>query len=221
LQAFGAARQPAALRNLPPRERYVQEDAMIRWTMLAMLLAALQRPEPLHAQDVLVGDRVRVTPEARGPRIEGPVVATDDSTIVVRERRGGEPVRLAYTDVYRIERYEGRASSGRGALRGAGVGLAIGAAAGGLATGVVYANERDERCGRSGSGGICYADGFSATGITAYLGLLLTVTTTTVGAAVGAFVPPERWRRVSVPRRLGLAPFDASGRPGIGFVARF
>ena len=190
------------LRNLRACGRQVQEETMTRWTTLALPLGTLLTAGPLDAQGVVVGDRVRAL-HGDWVRVEGPVVAADDSTFSLRGSNG-LPVRLAYRDAFRIERYDGRASAGRGALRGAGIGFLVGAVPSVLVTGVVHANAT--------AGG--YSDGSSAAGIAAYLGILFTAATTTVGAAVGAIMPPDRWTRLTPPVRVGLAPLG-NGRVGL------
>lgn len=147
------------------------------------------------------GDRVRFTRPDTVERTTATVVDSGPGWIVARPAQGGDPVRVPFDSLARLEVARGRRSR---AAEGAAIGFIPGAVLGGLlAFGVACLPDAAPR----------EAAGFSPTDRTCNLaGAVLAIgaiggtATGLVGAAVGAFVKTDRWERVpTVPTRTVTA----------------
>jgi hypothetical protein len=174
----------------------------MRQTLLLLALPVFALPiGALPAQETLTltpGARVRVSaPDLLGPgALIGNVVALRGDTLVVRKADAGAAgLHLPLARVERLEVSRGRRSRGTGAALGFLVGAAVGAAYG--------------EAGHPGLGHTDISEG-GETAIYAGVGGLL-------GAAIGAVLGGERWKRVPLPRRLGIAPH---WRGGVAVSAR-
>ena len=158
------------------------------------LLAAVSGALPAQAPDtsrLAEGARVRVeAPALFAGRRVGSVAAMRGDTLLLRVRDRAVAVPLARVE--RIEVRRGDRRRGAGALRGMGIGLLSG-----IAVGLAYAriDETSEPCG-DGPCGIGY---FIYPILGGGAGLAL-------GGVLGAAAGWQRWERVPLPARVGLAP---------------
>ncbi|MDB4947381.1 MAG: hypothetical protein JWM27_30 [Gemmatimonadetes bacterium] len=159
---------------------------------------AVPAPSPdrtaLYGTPLRVGTWVRVTQDsARDRRVTGTLLLANGSRISIASR-DGDPLTIAPDAVRRLEVSQGR-TGGAGMRKGAKVGLMVG-----IATSVVgfalgsLADSGNPGCGE------CSID-ITGKGIAVLLALPITLTTTGLGALIGAGTGGEQWRSVPLPVR--------------------
>jgi len=159
-----------------PRTRTALGVALAAWLAGSPLLGA--------AGIVAPGERVRFrTPGLGGGPQQGTVVGEDGSALTIKLEAGGDPVRLPFDALERLEVARGRKSH---FWTGAAIGFVPGAllgAAGGWTLG----------CDDQGADCAAYGDAFAA-------GAILGAASALVGGLVGLLFKSDRWERVSTHR---------------------
>ena len=164
------------------------------FTALLLTASPAGRCDP-DAGALAVGERVRIQAAALGAKpVTGSIVALDAQGLTVKSDARPEPVRIARTDIARLELSAGPGSRIPGA--------AIGALAGGLLGALAVS--------RSGGTHIHSADQAAIA-----LGAVL-------GGGIGAAVPPgERWREAPLPARRVSFVLRPGPAPVMAVAVRF
>jgi hypothetical protein len=159
----------------------MRQIALFLSLFLLAPLADLVAQESPHLSS---GARVRVSVRQQG-RQTGTLVAMKTDTLVLRAEGRNTPRTIPLSSVSRLDVSRGRASFGKGALKGAGIGLLVG---------VAYPTIEFIKGGRKD-------DFFPLALMFGSLG------GTFLGALIGGSRPGEQWEQVSLERiRVGVAP---------------
>jgi hypothetical protein len=165
---------------------------------LPMLIALAGPGDP---SPPTVGERVRYARSEHGGTVTATVVETGPGWIVTRTRKGGDPVRVPFDGLTRLEVARGRRSR---AAEGAVVGFIPGALFGGwvgLALSCIDAAPSD-RALFSPTNDYCSARAGPVLAVAGVVG----AGTAIVGAITGAFIKTDRWQRVPTrPVTAGLS----------------
>ena len=176
---------------------------MYRTLVFYTLLVGLCSSAAAQGAPVDPGTRVRVWPavDPQGHPYGTPTVGalslwTADSLVLDTRNLG--VLSIPHSAVAHLEQSGGRKPRGPAALKGAGVGLLIGAGAGAM---LALLGEPDEEpCGIAP---ICLT---SRGAIFGFATMVFGVPAALLGGAIGALVPGERWKQVSLPTRVGITP---------------
>ncbi|NIM50189.1 MAG: hypothetical protein GTN62_07600 [Gemmatimonadales bacterium] len=170
---------------------------MLRATALVAAVTVLPVTSALAQQPVVdVGATVRVSTGGRRAPLVGTVLALERDTLVLRQGRSPEPLRIPVKLVQRLQVRRGPSSRWPTILKHAGVGLVVGAAGGAVAGPFLMSasctawekdTEKQTDC----------LDDLVDPGARGKAALLFGAAGTAVGAVVGAIVARERWNDVS------------------------